>query len=188
MSLNSASPVDLQTATLAGGCFWCLEAVYARLQGVQKVVSGYMGGHTLNSSYNDICTGTTGHAEVVQIGFDPTVLSFGELLDVFFTIHDPTTLNQQGNDRGTQYRSAIFYHTPEQQTQATQRVADLTATHTWPNPIVTEIVSVTTFYPAEDYHQEYFRNNAQQPYCQHVVAPKVSKFLQKFADKSRALD
>ena len=188
MSLNSASPVDLQTATLAGGCFWCLEAVYERLQGVQKVVSGYMGGHTLNPSYKAICTGTTGHAEVVQISFDPAVLSFGELLDVFFTIHDPTTLNRQGNDRGTQYRSAIFYLTPEQQTQATQRVADLTAAHAWPDPIVTEIMPLTTFYPAEDYHQEYFRNNAQQPYCQHVVAPKVSKFLQKFADKSRTLD
>jgi peptide-methionine (S)-S-oxide reductase len=188
MPSNSNAPLEYQTATLAGGCFWCLEAVYERLQGVQKVVSGYMGGHMPNPSYKAICTGTTGHAEVVQIQFDPAVLSFSDLLDVFFTIHDPTTLNRQGNDSGTQYRSAIFYHTPEQQAQATQRVADLTAAHTWPTPIVTEIVPVTTFYPAEDYHQEYFRHNAGQAYCQFVVAPKVSKFLQKFADKSRALD
>ena len=188
MNTPTNPTINLHRATLAGGCFWCLEAVYERLRGVHKVVSGYMGGHTANPNYKAICTGTTGHAEVVQIEYDPTALSFAELLDVFFTIHDPTTLNRQGNDSGTQYRSAIFYHTPEQQMLAAQRVAELNRAHTWPHPIVTEIVPTTTFYPAEDYHREYFRHNTSQPYCQFVVAPKVSKFLHTFADKSRTVD
>lgn len=185
MIANPAIASNLSTATLAGGCFWCLEAVYERLQGVNKVTSGYMGGHTDNPGYDDICTGTTGHAEVVQLAFDPAQLKFETLLEVFFTIHDPTTLNRQGNDRGTQYRSAIFYHTPEQQAAAEKMVADLTARQVWADPIVTEISPATTFYPAEEYHREYFRNHAQQPYCQHVVAPKLNKFLQVFPDKSR---
>lgn len=187
MMANPAIASNLSTATLAGGCFWCLEAVYERLQGVNKVASGYMGGHTDNPGYDDICTGTTGHAEVVQLEFDPAQLKFETLLEVFFTIHDPTTLNRQGNDRGTQYRSAIFYHTPEQQAAAEKMVADLTARQVWADSIVTEIRPATTFYPAEEYHREYFRNHAQQPYCQHVVAPKLNKFLQVFPDKSRVL-
>ncbi|HUW27375.1 MAG TPA: peptide-methionine (S)-S-oxide reductase MsrA [Sulfuriferula sp.] len=187
MTPDPAVAPSLSVSTLAGGCFWCLEAVYERLQGVHKVTSGYMGGHTDNPSYEDICTGTTGHAEVVRIEFDPAELKFETLLEVFFTIHDPTTLNRQGNDRGTQYRSAIFYHTPAQQAAAERMLADLTARQVWANPIVTEISPATTFYPAENYHQEYFRNHAQQPYCQHVVAPKLSKFLQVFPDRSRTL-
>lgn len=187
MTPSPTSVPTLSTTTLAGGCFWCLEAVYERLQGVHKVSSGYMGGHTDKPSYDDICTGATGHAEVVQIEFDPAELKFETLLEVFFTIHDPTTLNRQGNDRGTQYRSVIFYHTPEQQTVAEKMVADLTARQLWANPIVTEISPLTTFYPAENYHQEYFRNHTQLPYCQHVVAPKLNKFLQVFPDKSRTL-
>ena len=187
MTSNPVIAHALSTTTLAGGCFWCLEAVFERLQGVHKVTSGYMGGHTDNPGYDDICTGTTGHAEVVQVEFDPVALKFETLLEVFFTIHDPTTLNRQGNDRGTQYRSAIFYHTPEQQAAAEKMVADLTARQVWADPLVTEISPATSFYPAENYHQEYFRNHAQQPYCQHVVAPKLSKFLQVFPDKSRTL-
>ncbi len=188
MTSNPSAAPALSAITLAGGCFWCLEAVYERLQGVHKVTSGYMGGHLDNPSYEDICTGKTGHAEVVQIAFDPAQLTLETLLEVFFTIHDPTTLNRQGNDRGTQYRSAVFYHTPEQQAAAEKMVADLTARQTWENPIVTEISPVTTFYPAEAYHQEYFRNHTQQPYCQFVVAPKLGKFLQVFPDKSRTLE
>lgn len=180
--------VPIQTATLAGGCFWCLEAVFERVKGVQKVISGYMGGHTANPSYKDICSGTTGHAEVVQISFDAAVVSFEDLLEVFFAIHDPTTPNRQGNDRGTQYRSAIFCHTPDQQAAAGKMVADLTARRVWPDPIVTEITAATTFYPAEDYHQAYFRNNEQQPYCQFVVAPKVSKFLHSFPERDKGAD
>ncbi|MEO6147654.1 MAG: peptide-methionine (S)-S-oxide reductase MsrA [Sulfuriferula sp.] len=188
MTPNPSVTSTTSIITLAGGCFWCLEAVYERLQGVHKVTSGYMGGQLDHPSYEDICTGSTGHAEVVQIEFDPAQLSLETLLEVFFTIHDPTTLNRQGNDRGTQYRSAIFYHTAEQQAAAEKIVADLTARQTWDNQIVTEISPVTTFYPAEDEHQEYFRNHTQQPYCQFVVAPKLSKFLQVFPDKSRPLE
>ncbi len=167
-----------ETATFAGGCFWCLEAVFQRLRGVNKVVSGYMGGHTLNPDYKAICTGTTGHAEVVQIHFDPAQISFESLLEVLFAIHDPTTLNRQGNDRGTQYRSAIFYHSPEQKTAAEQAVAHEALN--WPDSIVTEITPASLFYPAEDYHQNYFNDNSQQPYCQFVVAPKVQKAMIKF--------
>ncbi len=170
-------------ATLAGGCFWCLEAVYDDLQGVLDVVSGYAGGHVPNPSYEAVCTGSTGHAEVVQITFDPTQLSYRELLEIFFTIHDPTTLNRQGADVGTQYRSAIFYHSPEQQTIAQQVIADLTVDALWPDPIVTEVEPLDAFYPAEEYHQEYFRRNPYQGYCRAVVAPKVAKFRQKYMAK-----
>ncbi len=166
----------MEVATLAGGCFWCLEAVYDQLQGVTDVVSGYSGGQVENPSYQQVCGGTTGHAEVVQVTFDNTVISFGQLLDVFFTIHDPTTLNRQGNDIGTQYRSTIFYHSPEQKATAEQKIAELSQQKLWPNPIVTEVTAFEKFYPAEDYHQEYFARNPNQGYCQFVVAPKVAKF------------
>jgi len=169
-----------ETATLAGGCFWCLEAVFELLRGVDKVESGYTGGATDNPDYEQICSGTTGHAEAVRITFDPAVISFRELLQVFFAIHDPTTLNRQGNDAGTQYRSAIFTHSAEQKAQAEAAIAGLAAARAWPAPIVTEIVRAGIFFKAEDYHQEYFRNHGQQPYCQFVVAPKVAKLREKF--------
>lgn len=172
-----------EIATLAGGCFWCLEAVFVELRGVEKVVSGYMGGRTLNPTYKQICYEDTGHAEVVQITFDSQVVSFKEVLEVFFVIHDPTTLNRQGADVGSQYRSAIFYHTDEQRAVAEQVIAELTAEAVWPNPIVTEVTAAPVFYPAEDYHQDYFANNPYQPYCMGVVAPKVAKFRQKFLAK-----
>ncbi|MBT9567237.1 MAG: peptide-methionine (S)-S-oxide reductase MsrA [Thiobacillus sp.] len=170
-------------ATLAGGCFWCIESVFNRLRGVESAVSGYMGGHTQNPTYKDICGGDTGHAEVVQVTFDPEVLSFRELLDVFFTLHDPTQLNRQGNDVGTQYRSAIFWHTPEQKREAESAIAELTADKQFADPIVTEVTEAETFYPAEDYHQGYFDQNPNQPYCQFVVAPKVVKARAKYADR-----
>jgi peptide-methionine (S)-S-oxide reductase len=170
-----------ETATLAGGCFWCLEAVYRELRGVERVQSGYAGGRRPNPTYEQVCTGTTGHAEVVQVEFDPAVISYRDLLDVFFTIHDPTTLDRQGNDVGTQYRSAIFTHDAAQDAAARQKIADLTAEKTWDDPIVTKIEPLTTFYPAEDYHAAYFERNGNQPYCQFVVAPKVAKARQKFA-------
>lgn len=172
-----------EIATLAGGCFWCLEAVFTELRGVENVVSGYMGGHTLNPTYKQVCYEDTGHAEVVQITFDPTAVTFKELLEVFFTIHDPTTLNRQGGDVGSQYRSAIFYHSEEQRAIAEQVIAELTAEGVWPDPIVTEITPAPVFYPAEGYHQEYFANNPYQPYCLGVVAPKVAKARQKFFAK-----
>jgi peptide-methionine (S)-S-oxide reductase len=170
-------------ATLAGGCFWCLEAVFDDLQGVLDLVSGYAGGQVPHPSYEAVCTGATGHAEVVQITFDPAQISYRELLEVFFTIHDPTTLNRQGADVGTQYRSAIFYHSAEQQAIAQQVIADLTAAALWPEPIVSEVTPLNAFYPAEDYHQEYFRRNPYQGYCRAVVAPKVAKFRQKYLAK-----
>ncbi len=172
---------QLELATLAGGCFWCLEAVFNRLKGVERVVSGYMGGHTANPSYREVCNGDTGHAEVVQISYDPAVISYVELLEVFFAIHDPTTLNRQGNDRGTQYRSAIFHHSPAQKAAAESALKAEQAN--WPDPIVTELAAAEVFYPAEDYHQDYFTNNAGQPYCQFVVAPKVRKAIEKFGGK-----
>ena len=172
-----------EVATLAGGCFWCLEAVYDDLQGVLDVVSGYAGGQAHHPSYEDVCTGETGHAEVVQITFDPAQVSYRELLEVFFTIHDPTTLNRQGADIGTQYRSAIFYHTAEQKMVAEKVMAELTAAGLWDQPIVTQVVPLDAFYPAEDYHQEYFRRNPYQGYCRAVVAPKVAKFRQKYLAK-----
>ena len=172
-----------ETTTLAGGCFWCLEAVYDELKGVEDVVSGYAGGKVDNPSYQQVCSGTTGHAEVVQITFDPSVISFEDLLDVFFTIHDPTTLNRQGHDTGTQYRSAIFYHSPEQEKTARALIAELDKEQVWDDPIVTQVQPAPTFYPAEDYHQEYFVNNPYQPYCQAIVAPKVVKARKVFTEK-----
>jgi len=172
-----------EVATLAGGCFWCLEAVFDELRGVESVVSGYAGGSAPNPTYRQVCEGTTGHAEVVQIAFDPQEVSFRELLEVFFTIHDPTTLNRQGGDVGTQYRSAIFYHTPEQEATAREVIARLSAEGLWDAPVVTEVTPLTEFYPAEDYHQEYFARNADQPYCRAVVAPKVAKFRKHFLDR-----
>ncbi|MFZ6027717.1 MAG: peptide-methionine (S)-S-oxide reductase MsrA [Chloroflexota bacterium] len=181
--MNRANEMKQETVTLAGGCFWCLEAVYQRVQGVTRVVSGYAGGKISNPSYKLVCTGLTGHAEVVQITFDPEAIAFRELLEIFFTIHDPTTRNRQGADVGTQYRSAVFYHSLEQKATAEQAIAELETQRLWPNPIVTEIVPLDQFYPAEDYHQNYFNNNPSQGYCQAVVAPKVAKFRQKFASK-----
>jgi peptide-methionine (S)-S-oxide reductase len=172
-----------ERATLAGGCFWCLEAVFDQLKGVEKAESGYAGGHVINPTYRMVCTGETGHAEVVQITFDPSIISFKELLQVFFTIHDPTTLNRQGADVGTQYRSAIFYHSPEQKDVADETIAELNATKVWDDPIVTEVTRLTDFYPAEDYHRDYYLRNPNQPYCQMVIAPKVSKLRKYFLDK-----
>ncbi|GLR12736.1 peptide methionine sulfoxide reductase MsrA [Chitinimonas prasina] len=169
-----------QIATLAGGCFWCLDGVYSRLRGVSRVVSGYMGGHTDNPSYKQICNGDTGHAEVVQVHYDPSLIRYADLLEVFFVIHDPTTLNRQGNDVGTQYRSAIFYHDAEQEQQARAAIAALARDGDLAGPIVTELVPVTTLWPAEAYHQGYFDANPYQPYCMAVVAPKVRKAMEKF--------
>lgn len=174
---------NLETATLAAGCFWCVEAIFDDLVGVEDVVSGYSGGHTENPTYQQVCSETTGHAEVVQIRFDPQQLSFRDLLRVYFTVHDPTTLNRQGNDVGTSYRSAIFYHSDEQKRAAEEVIAEITAEGIYDNPIVTEVSPFTRFYPAEDYHQEYFSNNPNQPYCAAVVAPKVAKFRQKFTSR-----
>jgi len=170
-------------ATLAGGCFWCLETVFNRLRGVESAISGYMGGHTLHPTYRDICNGDTGHAEVVQITFDQDVISYGDLLEIFFTLHDPTQLNRQGNDVGTQYRSAIFWHTPEQKAEAEAVITELTSAKAFGAPIVTEVTEATTFYPAEDYHQRYYEQNPYQPYCQFVVAPKVAKAEGKFGGR-----
>jgi peptide-methionine (S)-S-oxide reductase len=171
------------TATFGGGCFWCLEAVFDQLRGVEKVVSGYAGGSVPDPTYESVCGGDTGHAEVVQVTFDPAVISYRELLNVFFAVHNPTTLNRQGNDVGPQYRSAIFYHTPEQKAAAEAVIADLTADKVWPEPILTEVVPLTRFYPAEDYHQNYYRSNPAQPYCALVVGPKVAKARKAFADR-----
>ena len=172
-----------ETTTLGGGCFWCLEAVYDRVEGVIDLVSGYAGGRRPNPTYEQVCSGATGHAEVVQLHFDPEIISFADLLHIFFTIHDPTTLNRQGADVGSQYRSVIFYHSPEQKETAEQTIAQLTADTIWPNPIVTELSPIPEFYPAEAYHQDYFANNPYQPYCQAVVAPKVVKLRQKYAHR-----
>jgi peptide-methionine (S)-S-oxide reductase len=179
----SAVPAGKEVATLGGGCFWCLEAVYDELRGVISVESGYMGGKRPNPTYEQVCGGATGHAEVVQVAFDPAVVSFKEILEVFFVIHDPTTLNRQGNDSGTQYRSAIFYHSPEQKATADEVIASLTAQKLWRDPIVTEVTPASVFYIAEDYHQEYFANNPGAGYCQFVVAPKVAKFRKHFLSK-----
>jgi len=175
---------ERELATLGGGCFWCLDAVFLRLKGVESVVSGYCGGKTVNPSYRDICEGNSGHAEVVQITFDPAQISYPDLLEVFFAIHDPTTLNRQGNDVGTQYRSVIFTHSAEQAASAARTIAALGAARAHADPIVTEVLPVPTFYSAEDYHQDYFANNPRQPYCQAVVAPKLAKFLKKFGSRA----
>ena len=177
---------EREVATLGGGCFWCLDAIYRQLRGVEKVESGYAGGATPNPSYREVCGGRTGHAEVVQITFDPMEISYRDLLDVFFTIHDPTTKDRQGGDMGPQYRSVILTHSDEQARVAREAIAEVTAEKIWDDPIVTEIVPFTKFYPAEDYHQDYFANNARQPYCQIVIAPKVAKFRRKFLEKMRA--
>lgn len=176
----------METATLAGGCFWCLEAVFTRLRGVGRVESGYAGGHVDNPSYRAVCTGSTGHAEVVQVDFDPRQISYGDLLDVFFATHDPTTLNRQGHDVGTQYRSAIFYHNDEQKREAERVIGELTKQQVFDDPIVTEVVPLTKFYAAEDYHREYYDRNPEQSYCQVVISPKVSKLRQKYAEKLKA--
>jgi methionine-S-sulfoxide reductase len=177
---------NLETAVLGGGCFWCLEAVFQRLTGVKSVESGYMGGRRENPTYQQVCTGATGHAEVVRITFDPAQVSYRDLLGVFFTVHDPTTLNRQGNDVGTQYRSVIFYDSDEQRRTAEQVIAELTAARVWPDPIVTAAEPAGKFYVAEGYHQDYYNQNSSQPYCRFVVAPKVRKFQEKFPQKMRA--
>ena len=168
---------------MAAGCFWCVEAVFDALIGVEDVVSGYSGGHTENPTYQLVCSETTGHAEVVQIRFDPAQLSYADLLRVYFTVHDPTTLNRQGNDIGSSYRSAIFYHSDAQRQTANDVIAEVTAEAIYDNPIVTEVTAFDKFWPAEDYHHEYFANNPNQPYCAAVVAPKVAKFRQKFTSR-----
>jgi peptide-methionine (S)-S-oxide reductase len=180
---SQSSEGKREVATLAGGCFWCLEAVYNQLSGVLKVESGYAGGHIPNPTYQQVCMGSTGHAEVVQITFDPGLISFRDLLEIFFTIHDPTTLNRQGADVGTQYRSAIFYHTPEQKELADRIIAEMSNEHVWDDAIVTEVTPLKDFYSAEAYHQEYYQNNPSQPYCSVVIAPKVAKFRQKYLEK-----
>lgn len=174
---------NLETATLAAGCFWCVEAVFDDLKGVEDVVSGYSGGHTENPTYREVCDGNTGHAEVIQIKFDPAEISFKEILQIFFSVHDPTTLNRQGHDIGTQYRSAIFYHSDEQKRVAEETIAEVNAEGIWDAPIVTEVTPFDKLYMAEDYHQEYFANNPNVPYCAAVVAPKVAKFRQKFVGR-----
>jgi peptide-methionine (S)-S-oxide reductase len=175
-----------EMATFGGGCFWCLEAVYREAAGVSSVVSGYMGGRKPNPTYKEVCSGDSGHVEVVQLTFDPAVVSYRELLEVFFAMHDPTTLNCQGNDAGTQYRSVIFYHSAEQKAAAEEVIRELTTEKAFADPIVTAIEAAPEFYPAEDYHQQYYENNPRQPYCAFVVAPKVQKFRKKFAQKLRA--
>ena len=174
----------MQLATLAGGCFWCLEAVFNDLEGVESVQSGYMGGKTANPSYEDVCSGATGHAEVVQVSFDPSRVSYEDLLGVFFATHDPTTLDRQGNDVGTQYRSAIFCHSPAQKAAAEAVIARLTREKVFSRPIVTQVAEATAFYPAEAYHQRYFeRVGAANPYCTYVIEPKVSKFRKRYVDR-----
>jgi peptide-methionine (S)-S-oxide reductase len=178
--------MSLEVATLGGGCFWCTEAVFSDLKGVVKVESGYSGGTVANPSYEQVCTGRTGHAEVAQITFDPEVISYKEILDIFFTVHDPTTLNRQGADVGTQYRSIIFYHNNEQRAVAEQVIKEITAAGMWESPIVTQVEPLKAFYKAEDYHQQYFENNPRQSYCQIVIAPKVRKFREHYKDRLKA--
>jgi peptide-methionine (S)-S-oxide reductase len=178
---------DFKQATFAGGCFWCLEAVFQRLAGVEGVASGYMGGSIDDPTYEQVCTGTTGHAESIQITYDPGKISFEALLDVFFEIHDPTTPNRQGNDAGPQYRSVIFYHDEEQRGAAEVYINRLDSKHVWENPVITEIVPATIFWPAEDHHQEYYDNHSAQTYCRFVIAPKIAKLQKNFKDKLKAL-
>ena len=174
-----------ETATLGGGCFWCIEAVFQEMEGVLSVTSGYMGGRIPNPTYEQVCAGNSGHVEVTQVVFDPAVVTFREILNVFFTVHDPTTRDRQGNDVGPQYRSAIFYHGEEQKRVAEEAIRELDAEKIWSKPIVTEVRPAETFYPAEDYHQEYFKNHPNQPYCAYIVAPKVKKFREKFAARMK---
>ena len=179
-------PSRTEGATLGGGCFWCLEAVYQELRGVEKVESGYSGGDVPNPTYREVCSEATGHAEVVQVTFDPGQVSYKDILEIYFTIHDPTTLNRQGADVGTQYRSVIFYHDDDQRRTAERMIAELEAEGIWPNPIVTEVSPFDEFYVAEDYHQNYFRNNGFQPYCQVIIAPKVAKFRKQHLERLKA--
>ena len=174
-------------ATLGGGCFWCIEAVFEHVRGVASVESGYMGGKHPNPSYEAVCTGVTGHAEVVQVTFDPTVVAYRDVLEIFFAVHDPTTLNRQGNDVGTQYRSVIFYHSPDQAAAARDVIATLTADNAFASPVVTEVSPAQTFYPAEAYHQDYFVRNPTQPYCAYLIAPKLAKFRRQFASKLKSV-
>lgn len=176
----------MEVATVGGGCFWCLEAVYVELEGVHRVQSGYSGGEAANPTYEEVCRGTTGHAEVVQLQFDPVAIPFREILEVFLAIHDPTTLNRQGADVGTQYRSAIFYHSPAQKEIAERLIRELDPQGLWPGPIVTEVVPFEAFFPAEGYHDGYFRRNPQQSYCQAVINPKVAEFRSRFAHKLKS--
>ncbi|MCB0833072.1 MAG: peptide-methionine (S)-S-oxide reductase MsrA [Bacteroidetes bacterium] len=177
--------MSIDVATFGGGCFWCVEAAFQRLKGVQQVVSGYAGGHVDQPSYQAVCNGTTGHAEVCQITYDPSVVSFDELLKAFFVAHDPTTLNRQGNDVGTQYRSIILYHSDEQKNKAQEAIRALNAEKIWPSPIVTEVKPFEKFYPAEDYHQNYYNDNPSQGYCQYVIRPKLEKFEKAFSAKMK---
>ena len=172
---------SLEVAILAGGCFWCLEAVFKEIAGVEKVVSGYTGGITVNPTYEQVCTGKTGHAEAVQVNFDPSRISYREILEIFFSIHDPATLNRQGGDVGTQYRSVIFYNSEQQKTIAEDLIAELNTAHLWKNPVVTQIAPLHTFYSAEEYHQGYFANHPEQGYCRAVISPKLSKFRQQWS-------
>ncbi len=182
MSEQASNSGNTELATLGGGCFWCLEAVFQELAGVASVTSGYAGGHVPQPTYEQVCTGRTGHAEVVQVAFDPLVLPYVRLLDAFFASHDPTTLNRQGADVGTQYRSVIFYHSDEQRQAAVAKIAELNARGIWESGIVTQVVPFTEFYPAETYHQQYYRNHPSQPYCQAVIAPKLAKFRKECTD------
>ena len=175
--------VSLEVATLAGGCFWCIEAVFLEVDGVENVVSGYTGGTTVNPTYQQVCTGNTGHAEAVQVSFNPSRISYREILEIFFSVHDPTTLNRQGADTGIQYRSAIFYHNEQQKAVAEELVGELNKAHLWKKPIVTQIVPLDKFYPAEDYHREYFSRHPEQAYCQMVISPKVSKFHKQWTKR-----
>jgi peptide-methionine (S)-S-oxide reductase len=181
-----AEEANLEIATLGGGCFWCLEAVFQQLEGVKSVISGYTGGSVPNPSYEQVCSGATGHAQVVRITFDPEKITYRELLAVFFTIHDPTTLNRQGADVGTQYRSVIFYHTPEQKTVAKEVIKELGGSGTWENPVVTAVEKCEGFYPAEEHHQGFYRRNSSQPYCQAVITPKLAKLRQKYLAKLKS--
>jgi len=174
-----------EVATLAGGCFWCLEEIFKEVKGIEKVVSGYSGGTTVNPSYNEVCSGRTGHAESIQITFDPQIVSFKEVLSIFFFVHDPTTLNRQGADIGTQYRSAIFYHNGEQKTIAEQAIRDLNSSNSWGAPIVTEVMPFQNFYPAEEYHQSYYERGPEKPYCSVVIAPKLDKFRNQYLKKEK---
>lgn len=178
--------MQTETTTFGAGCFWCVEAVFQHVEGVHKVISGYTGGSTINPDYRDICTGTTGHAEVVQIEFDPNVISFKELIEIFWHTHNPTTLNKQGNDVGTQYRSAVFYHSDAQREIAEESKKEMDNSDTWDDPIVTEITEIDVFYTAEDYHQNYFELNPRQPYCQFVIHPKLKKFTKDFNHKLKS--
>jgi len=187
MDSHETSTKEREVATLGGGCFWCTEAIFDQLKGVEKVESGYSGGKVPNPSYEDVCTGTTGHAESIQITYNPKQIAFKDILRIFFTTHDPTTLNRQGADVGTQYRSAVFYHNPEQESAAKEVIKEINAEKVWKKPIVTEVVPFKAFYKAEDYHQEYFKNNVRQPYCQVVIAPKLVKLREHYREKLKTV-